>query len=328
MAKDRHNVIMFPSWQENLEEKSVQLVNEKKFSEALKTIDKLISHNASTFNTNMLKLLCHVELDEYDEAMYFCESILTAEESVDYDYYAYLEFYLTILYQTNNFEELITVYEEEERERTIPEYFKKRFEELYKLSYQMNEQKKHSDSLQYLKELEKMINEKNVRGQWEFINGLRKIGLTPPNEVIQLLSLHSIHPVTKTTIFNWLKETNFSEIVEVEKFGETVNVIPNEVEKLGKHPIIKKTMFYLVDIEQDNPSLYEMIEDLLIRYTYVKYPIFYCEDDASSVAEALIYIGKKNLYLPVYSEKISKKVNDYIKDINHCNELYLNVIES
>src|SRR5690625_1482183 len=116
---------MFPSWQENIEEKSVLLVNEKKFNEALKTIDKLISHNASTFTTNMIKLLCHVELDKYDEAIYFCESILMAEESVEYDYYAYLEFYLTILYQTNNFEELITVYEEEESKGPIPEYFKK-----------------------------------------------------------------------------------------------------------------------------------------------------------------------------------------------------------
>lgn len=324
MTTDKGNVIMFPRWQQNLEDKTVQLINDKNFVEALNSIDELIYHNASTFNTNMLKLLCHVELGQYEEAIEFCESVLMRD---DPDYYAYLEFYLTILYQTNKFEQLMDVYEEEKEMGTIPNQLKERFQELYKLSYQMIQQKRHSDSLSYLKQLRQMIDEGNERGQWEFVNGLRKIKANPPQEVIQLLTSDKVHPITKTTIFNWLKECNFNELVKVKKFGETITIKPEEAIKLGKHPILKKTLFYLVDIEQENPSLYELIEDLLVRYTYVKYPIFYSEEDAYTVAKALIHIGKTNLQLPIQSDNVSNEVNEYIKDINKCNELYLKIIE-
>lgn len=324
MAEYKGNVIMFPRWKETLEDKSIQLINDEKFKEALETIDDLLAHNGATFNTNMAKLLCHVELSDYAKAAEFAESLLNRD---DPDFAAYLEFYLTISYQMNEFELVMELYEIEKEAGTIPDQLQERLQELYKLSFQMNQQEKRRDALAYLKELELMINDGNERGQWELIKGLRKTGIEPPKEIKQLLASEKVHPVTKTTIFNWLKDSEISEKVEIEKFGETVTVNPEEVTKISNHPILQKTLFYLVDIEQENPSLYELIEDLLTRYTYVKYPLFYEEDDANMVAKALIYIGKKNLHLPIEKNELSTEVTKYIEEINKCNEIYLNIID-
>lgn len=324
MAETKGTVIMFPRWKETLEDKSIQLINDKKFKEALETIDELLAYNGTTFNTNMAKLLCHVELNEYDQAAEFAQSLLDRD---DPDFAAYLEFYLTISYQMNDFELVIELYELEKEAGMIPNELKERLEEIYKLSFQMNQQEKRRDALAYLKELELMINDGDERGQWELINRLRKTETKPPEQIKQLLTSEKVHPVTKTTIFNWLKESEVSEKIEIEKFGETVKVKPEEVMKISKHPTLQKTLYYLVEIEQENPSLYELIEDLLVRYTYVKYPMFYEEDDANMVAEALIYIGKKNLHLPIDADNISNKVHKYIDEINKCNEIYLNIID-
>lgn len=324
MAKNKGNIIMFPRWKENLEEKSIQLLNDQKYEDALETIDLLLKHNALTFKMNMAKLLCHIELDQYNEAIRFAKSLLNRD---DPDFAAYLEFYLTISYQMDKFELVMDVFEREKKAGTISDDVLDQLNELYKLSFQMHQQNKHRNSLAYLKELEQLINEGNERGQWELINGLRDNGMSPPREIKQLLTSDKVNPVMKTNIFTWLKESDVKEVVKIKKFGETVSVNPEEVSTITKHPILQKTLYYLMDIEQENPSLYKLIEDLLTRYTYVKYPLIYAEDEANMVAKALIYIGKTNLHLPIESNDIPNEVNAYIEEINKCNELYLNIVD-
>src|SRR5699024_12472514 len=106
-----------------------------------------------------------------------------------------------------------------------------------------------------------------------------------------------IHPVIKTSIFHWLQDLNYAQVVKIHKFNEELDVIPINIQSIKYHPIFKQTMFIFSDLEQQNPSLYTMLEQLLYRYTYVRYPFFPPKDSILVIAQALRQLGEKYINL-------------------------------
>ncbi len=97
-----------------------------------------------------------------------------------------------------------------------------KFNELYRIAFQTNEKMKLASAKELLADLEDAINAKDNLKQWNVINQLRKLNIKPPDEIIRLLKLEMIHPVVKTTVFNWLFETEYPNDVEIMKFDKSV----------------------------------------------------------------------------------------------------------
>src|SRR5699024_5863917 len=80
-------------------------------NEALDIANNLIDHDINELNVNIAKLSCLTNLNKLEEALIFVEGLLKDRCE---NYYVYLEVYLSLLYETNQFEEIMFVLDEEE----------------------------------------------------------------------------------------------------------------------------------------------------------------------------------------------------------------------
>ncbi|WP_099158683.1 tetratricopeptide repeat protein [Virgibacillus ndiopensis] len=318
------NVILFPKWQTTLEEESLSALKQKKYGEALEKLNKLLSYQINNHEIIIGKLICLMELEQYDEAQDLCEDV---QKQKDEHYFQYVHIYLTILFQTSQYKLLMDQVEYEFETNEVPMPVKEQFQQLYDMSVQMNDQLNVEQSVSYIKELLDAVNEQNHSLQWRLVENMKKMKAKPDIQVMEdLLTNETVHPVTKTAIFQWLQEKMFSESVTIHKLNVRHTVFPTDITGLESHIFIKQTILVIGELEQKNPSLYRMIEKLLYRYAYVRYPFMPSNDDFMLIAEALISIGEE--YLNLHNSEVqSKEVLQYIEEIKMCETLYLSIIE-
>lgn len=318
---ESERIIMLPGVKKSLEEQMYTRMKEQEFTEALAISNNLIEHEIDELNINIAKLSCLTSLNKLEDALIFIEGLLSTR---DENYYAYFEIYLGLLYETNQYDEVMFILDEQE---DIPKELQPKFNELYRIAFQTNEKIKMVSAKELLTELEVVINSEDDLKQWNLINQLRKLKVKPPDNIVDLLKLDTIHPVVKTSIFNWLKELDMKDEVEVIKFNQSKTFMPSETKSLTKNLAVTKTMLHLRSVEEENPTLYQMIEELLIKYIYVNYPILYDENDAKLVAKALEVVSEQSLYGELDIE-LDKEVVAYMNDIQYCYKVYFEVIES
>ncbi|QGS68969.1 tetratricopeptide repeat protein [Oceanobacillus sp. 143] len=131
MQTEPNNVILFPKWKKTLEEESLYALQEKRYEEALEKLNKLLSYQVDDYEILIAKLMCLMELSRYEEAQELCEELL---QHKDDNYYHYLHMYLTILFQTNQYELLMEHAAAELADKQLPEIFREQFTQLYDIS--------------------------------------------------------------------------------------------------------------------------------------------------------------------------------------------------
>src|SRR5699024_7578265 len=118
----------------------------------------------------------------------------------------------------------------------------------------------------------------------------------------------------------------YDQEVEVVKFNQSITLTPEKTEGLTNNLAVTKTMLHLRTIEEDNPTLYQMIEELLIKYIYVNYPNLYPENDARNVAKALALVSEQSLYGELNKE-INNEVIAFMNDIQYCYKVILKLFK-
>ncbi|WP_077327274.1 tetratricopeptide repeat protein [Virgibacillus siamensis] len=326
MLNKREKVVLFPKWKETLEEESLIALKEKRYHEALSKLDKLISYNINTHEIVIGKLICLMELDRYEDAQELCEELMADK---DENYYHYVHIYLTILFQTSQYSMLMEQVEFEFEQSGIPEMIREQFQQLYEMSKKMKHELRTEKSVEYIEELMQAVKNENHLHQWRIIEELRKVEAVPVPSVKKLLVNGGIHPVVKTAIFNWFQEMNVSEEIEVKKFDFYMSVIPTSVAKIDAHPAMKRTMLLINDLEQNNPSLYKLVETLLYRYCYVRYPVMPDGEEIIMLADALKIIGESNMEIHTdYVAENDGQLMQMMEEIKLCEALYLSIIEA
>lgn len=287
---EKDNVILFPTWQKEIETKSLQLLQDKKYREALSVMDQLLDYDPQNHEIVVGKLICLIELGRDDEAQSLCEELLRNEDEY---YYQYVHLYLTILFQTNQFHLLMERVEYELQDKSIPEVIEEQLQQFYMMSEQMRQDEIHEKTSENIDEFLKEVTANNHMRQWQLIENLRKMEAIPPSLMIDFLVDERVHPVIKTVIFKWLRDSDMSKEVEVYKLDVRVSVKPQDIPEIRRHPIFKQVLLLLRELEHENPSLFILLEQLLYRYLYVRYPMMPQADQSPAVAEALRSIGDR-----------------------------------
>lgn len=318
-----NNVILFPKWKKMLEKESLQALKNKEFEKALEKLDKLLSYQVNSHEIITGKLICLMELNRYDEAQELCEQMIQKETD---HYYQYIHIYLTILFQTNQYELLMEQAEQELENIHLPKSYRSQFKQLYDMSEKMKMDLTVEKSVTYLEDLFRVVEEEDHTRQWQLVENLRKMKITPTSEVADLLVKPEIHPVIKTAVFRWMKDVHISTEITIHKFNLEIDVIPEETTAIRKQEFIVEIDAIIRDVEQKNPTLFYIMKQILYRYAYVLYPFIPPRDDVKDIGEALIELGKK--YINIHSnETLSGKVSHYIEEMKTCEALYMSVID-
>ncbi|MGY0693155.1 tetratricopeptide repeat protein [Virgibacillus sp. FSP13] len=322
---DNNNVILFPKWKTILEEESLIALKEKRYDEALKKLNKLLDYHVNNHEIIIGKLICLMELAYYDEAQDLCEKLLVQK---DENYFQYVHIYLTLLFQTSQYNLLLEQVDYEFQTEKVPSPYREQFEQLYDMSQKMNDQLKDEKMLKYINEFVQAIENQDHMKQWRLVENMRNIKAQPKQKMIApLLTNDTIHPVTKTAIFQWLQELNVAQLFDIHKLGLQFTVNPVEITELNIHTVVKQTFLLIAELEQTNPTLFHLLEKILHQYAYVRYPIMPTSEDVAAIADALIIVGKQYLNLPDNNEVKNDKTLHYIEEIKMCEALYLSIID-
>ena len=318
---EKDNVILFPTLRRNLEQmekESYELIEDNDYEQALEKLKILLSHQYTSFDINMNTLHCLTKLGRWKEAEQFNEMLLKNED--DEYYYDYLGYYIMILYEQNNYSALMTTILEEEKKRHIPPPFNKKFKDIYRLCYQMNMMKAN----ELLHQFKTAIEEENHREQLFYIHQWVQLHVEPSEMIVHALRNNKVHPVVKTKILEVLKERNLTEKLTVEKFGREIEICPAQLVDIKEQELFQTILDKLSEVEQNDPTLYALIEQLVYQYHYVRYPFLFDVIEIDQLTEAFVFVGKKHLAM---TSGVDEKIKNEVETIEICSQMYLNVMD-
>ncbi|WP_217586882.1 tetratricopeptide repeat protein [Lentibacillus saliphilus] len=325
MTDQHSNVILFPKLQATLEQESLVALTDKNYSEALEKLNQLIEHDIKHHDIMMSKLICLMELDRIEEAEQLCEILMGKRDA---HYYEYVHIYLTILFQSAQYDVLIEIVDEElGQKEKVPSPFKDQFKQLQQLSQHMREELIIEHAAKLMRDLHKAHQHQHHHQQWLIIEELQRIGAPPRQNIDHYLTDDSVHPMVKTSLFKWYRDRGVNQPVNVHKLGLSGEFTPMNVPRIENHVTIKETRARLNEMDQSNPTMFQQLHTLLLRFAYVRYPLIPDEDQAPALAEALISIG--NNLLSIHNETDEHQmVSRYVEELNLCDGLYLSIIDA
>lgn len=323
MSNNFNNVILFPKWKTNLQEESLEALRQKNYKTALQKLNKLLHYNVNSHEVIFGKLICLVELGYLVEAQDLCEEQLSKKGP---NYYDYIHLYLTILFQTEQYQLLNEKINDELKYDRLPDELRNQFQQLLQLSTQMYNDTIVKEALDQEKKLHTAFENKDDFEQWQIIQQLQKLNHSPSNDIINLLREEEVHPVIKTAIFMWLQHANINKEVTVTKFNLHKIVNPTLISPLLEHHIYKTGLALIHEKEQKNPTLIHLLERLLYRYLFIRFPIMPPSEEMVEVVEAMKQIGEQTLHNSV-KDHIHSNVKKYIDEVHLCETLYLSIIE-
>src|SRR5699024_2974442 len=204
MQRGSNKVILFPKWKQTLEQESLHALEQKEYEKALVKLNELLDYDYEKHEIVMGKIICLMELNKYDEAQELCES---SSRFKNENYYDYLHMYLTILFQTNQFQLLMEQVECALEEGPVPVEMTDMFQQLYDMSknmqYEMNLEQLHY----YEEEFINAVNSQEYDKQWRVIEKLKPLKVKPTKEIYKYLISNEIHPVIKTNLFQWMQQS-------------------------------------------------------------------------------------------------------------------------
>ncbi|MET3682567.1 tetratricopeptide (TPR) repeat protein [Alkalibacillus flavidus] len=297
MNDNKQGVVMFPGWRKELEEKTFDAIQQKYYEEALLHIKKLEDFNEASHDIITAKVIAYVELNRYEEAISLCRRLMREDED---NYYKYLHIYLTILFQTSQYRELIELLDEIFQTETIPFDYRDAFQQLYDVSTDMRESATEAESEEHINHFIESLENGNFQEQWKLLSYHRKFDVGPHIELIKpYLSDTRLNPVIKTGILQWFMEEEVDHQVEVEKFGESNHVTPVALKDVLNTSFSQSVLDYLEHIEQGDPTLYEFVKQILYRYLYIKFPFAPqpSDDNVKNLGEAVLKLAQQYLQL-------------------------------
>ncbi|MGM7720938.1 tetratricopeptide repeat protein [Metabacillus sp. Hm71] len=321
--KKRSKVIPFPNLKDRYIEKGMDLLKEKKYHEALNMFSEAKKLKEDKAELHLGMAICFMELGELAEAKEICKKMLL--EDIGH-YFTVLQIYLTILIQLREYREVQTTIEAVLEENQLPAESAEHFYKLLEFSRKMTQNDEdimESDDEEQPLYIEDIL--ENTNKQMAYIQSLRDRNLSKHFSSLKLLLENpNSHPMIKSMILHLMIENEVEKEVTVYKFGETVTVIPAQLDDLSDLPFTKKVLTILDDtLGNENPTLFEAVKELWIRHLYVLFPLLPKPTDANLWAAALHMVGYEMHGITLDPEEIKDLYNLSMPSLHEaCKKIY------
>src|SRR5699024_2476077 len=156
-------VVLFPKLKTTLENESLRLLQNKNYTEALSMLNQLIHYDIQSHEIIIGKLICLMELGRYTEAQDECEKVLSKRNK---HYYDYLFMYLNIIFQMQQYEQLMKIDDHEMDYKHDPTISRDQIKKLKRQSEAMEKELKIEKSMKYTKQLKEAIVHQQYTEQW------------------------------------------------------------------------------------------------------------------------------------------------------------------
>src|SRR5699024_12001092 len=81
-----------------------------------------------------------------------------------------------------------------------------------------------------------------------------------------------MNPMIKTDILLEFINHSFSEPIKINKFNQVMQIVPNDISYVWEQAYLEKLISSMEFVEQKDPTLFNIIENLVYHYFYVLFP--------------------------------------------------------
>lgn len=325
MENKNGNLVMFPKWKLTLERVGLEALKEKRYKDASDAFQPLVDYGVANSDVITGLLMSWIELGLYDEAEDLCQQQMKEDFE---QYYHYLHIYITILFQSDQYQQIVDLLDEVFETEDIPHQSRTQLWQMYEVSRKLLEDRKREEGTKFFDEFKEALNSNDIHKQWHTLEQLKK--QSPQaflDEFENVLKVEEVHPIIKSSIIEWFRDGGIEHEVTLLKFGQESTVVPSQLTLFHSDYIIKQIQMRLGQVEQSNPTMYEMIERLLYHYCYVRYPLLPNEEEVPILVEALKQLGHEYLQLPYTSEvELLSQVEKYKSEVELCEQHYMYVV--
>ncbi|MYL19943.1 tetratricopeptide repeat protein [Halobacillus litoralis] len=326
MENKRGNLVMFPGWKSRLEQSGLAALKEKRYKEAAEAFEPLVEYDQAGHDVITGLLMSWIELGHFDQAEELCQEQM--KETID-QYYHYLHIYITILFQSSRYSDIIDLLDEVFESEDIPHQSRTQLWQMYEVSRKLLEDSRKEQGKELSLAFKEALNSDEIHKQWQTLETLKK---QDPHDYLEEFTTYlrepAVHPMIKSSILEWFRDGRVDKEVALTKFGMEITVIPGDLSMLQHDYIMKQIQMRLGRMEQKNPTMYEMVNNLLFHYCYVRYPLFPDEEEVPLLVEALKQLGHEYLQLPYQPDSPAEDVARYKTDIELCEQHYVLVTGS
>ncbi|WP_102026856.1 tetratricopeptide repeat protein [Salirhabdus sp. Marseille-P4669] len=330
MKKSEQDIIIFPGWKKQLERDGLDALKEKRYEDALEHFEKLELYEASTFEMLTGKVICLIELGRYDDAISVCRKLM--KEDVD-NYYKYLHIYVTILFQTSQYGEIVSLLDEIFENEEIPHTYRQQFWQIYDLSKKFHDDQAESEYDDAIVTFIQRLDNGSFQEQWRLLSSIRKNTIHPyVNDLVPYLIDSKLNPVIKTGILQCFIEQQVDQNMQVHKFDQSAIFNPKELKDVMDTQFAKQILLKLSYVEDQDPTLFEFIRQILFRFLYIYFPFIPDEEQITDISEAVLSLALDYLQIDGEYQQMLEEPNEqrdnWKKKIQSLEMKYFSQIES
>lgn len=325
MKNEYNNVVFFPKRKKELEQKAFQAMRERDFEEALSYFKVLIDHGVDDKEIFLGELTTLIELGREQEAEELCEQLL---EKKDENYWSYINIYATLLFQIHKHKSVAQLLEDVLNEEAIPEPFKNQFEKLYDVNQPLVDEQREQEAKITKRELIDAFDKEDHLAQWHLVNHLEDADITPYISLFEdMLKSEHVHPVIKTVIIGNLQSRSIEQSFKVIKFGLEMDIIPNQFPYMSDHPFRIRLAELMLNFEQENPTFYQLTEQIIDRFFNVIYPFAPELKALDLFKSAIVKIVKSSFDQQETNKSISDDLRTMINQIIEVEKIYFSIMD-
>lgn len=327
--KETPDIIMFPGWKRDLERSSIDAIEQKNYEEALLYIHKLEQFESASNDILVAKIIALSELGRNDQAISLCRRLMKEDRE---NYYQHLHIYLNILFQSNQYSEVLETVEQVQNDDNVPIFYKEQFQVLYEQSQQFRDTIGGGESERDMAHFMESLENGNFHEQWKLLSYHRNFPVEPYLPTLKPYFVDpKLNPVIKTGLLQWCMDEEISEPIEIEKFDQKKWVTPSEQSDVLETKFSQEVNAYLTDIEQNDPTLYAFILQILYRYMYILFPFTPKMNVAEEVALAVQSLAVRYLSIDLpYNQQNSntENITTIMDEIERYERLYYTQVDN
>lgn len=318
-----NKIIQFPTPNRSLQRQQQveKLMKEEEYVKALKLIDSLLTESFHVITNNLYKLTCLQHLNDWKQIEDLSQQLL--ENDTDKNYFRYLLFYVTSLYHQEQYELIVETIRTMKQTREIPDQIESKLHVLFKQS----EKKIQQQSDRILQQFQLAIASNDTKQQWILLNQWKRLQVTPPTEMIQMLSLETVHPIIKTEWIDVFQESRLDIEVTIQKFMNTITISLQQLPKRKHHPIYVAVEDHLQSIQRTNLTIAAFMNELFEHYSIVHFPFFFQESEMDDFVAALEIVALRYYHTNEKQDGTEKtEIKNFINEIENSHQMYLSLV--
>ncbi|WP_243386138.1 tetratricopeptide repeat protein [Bacillus kexueae] len=309
MKKDEKKVVPLPGLKRRLVDKGMEALREKDFEASLRYFKEAEQWDDEDSEIMLGMAISLLELGNLAEAKNICKKMLNEDRG---NYFTVLQIYLTILIQMGNYTEVQTTIEAVLEENKVPANHAEQLYKLLDFARRMNKAEDPTDDDIPLHQLLESFEQ-----QAKFVQQVQqKNAIKYISTIQQFLEHEEVHPIVKTMLLQVLKEQEIFRKLVVKKFEQEMTVIPLELKDLSEDIFVQRVLNRLEDeLSNENPTLFESLKDLWLRFLYVMYPFSPIPKNEELWAGALHLVGYQMFGIEVEEEEMLALYNVSIHEL-------------